>query len=143
MTVAVPDIIELLQLRLPETDGVHKFLTRSLVAQVDVLVKHQDPQTGLRHTLADDPTSYPEASATKAFWYYSITKALRKGLIPREEWYMDVPKKAMESVLMHFSEEVELKRTSISPWYSRARGEFHSQASRMARDSPSLRLQST
>ena len=79
---AVPDIIELLRVGLPETDGVHEFLTTSLVAHIDVLVKYQ---MGLRHTLVDDPTSYPEASATTGFGYYGITKALRTGLIPREE----------------------------------------------------------
>lgn len=85
MTVTVPDIIELLRVGLPETDRVHKFLTTSLVAHIDVLVKYQDPQMGLRHTLVDDPTSYPEASATTGFGYYGITKALRTGLILREE----------------------------------------------------------
>ena len=110
MTVAIPDFIELLAL--PETDGVRKFLTTSLVTQIDALVKHQDPQTGLWHTLIDDPTSYLEASATAGF-AYGIAKALRMRLIPREERYVNAARKAMEGVLANISEEGELRQTSF------------------------------
>ena len=110
MTVAIPDFIELLGL--PETDGVRKFLTTSLVAQVDALVKYQDSQTGLWHTLIDDPTSYLEASATAGF-AYGIAKALRMRLIPREERYENAAKRAMEGVLANISEDGELRQTSF------------------------------
>ncbi|TBU42594.1 glycoside hydrolase family 105 protein [Dichomitus squalens] len=110
VTVAIPDFIELLGL--PETDGVRKFLTTSLVAQIDALVKYQDTQTGLWHTLIDDPSSYLEASATAGF-AYGISKALRLRLIPREEHYVDTARKAMKGVLANISEEGELKQTSF------------------------------
>lgn len=110
MTVAIPDFIELLGL--PETDGLRMFLTTSLVAQIDALVKHQDPQTGMWHTLIDDPTSYLEASATAGF-AYGIAKALRMRLVPREERYMNAARKAMEGVLANISEEGELRQTSF------------------------------
>lgn len=88
------------------------FLTTSLVAQIDALVKHQDPQTGMWHTLIDDPTSYLEASATAGF-AYGIAKALRMRLVPREERYMNAARKAMEGVLANISEEGELRQTSF------------------------------
>ncbi|KAI1783884.1 glycoside hydrolase family 105 protein [Ganoderma leucocontextum] len=110
VTVAIPDFIELLGL--PETDGVRKFITTSLVAQIDALVKYQDPQTGLWHTLIDDPTSYLEASATAGF-AYGIAKALRMRLIPREERYVNAARKAMEGVLANISEDGELRQTSF------------------------------
>ena len=110
MTVAIPDFIELLGL--PETDGLRMFLTTSLVAQIDALVKHQDPQTGMWHTLIDDPTSYLEASATAGF-AYGIAKALRMRLVPREERYMNAARKAMEGVLANISEEGELRQASF------------------------------
>lgn len=88
------------------------FLTTSLVAQIDALVKHQDPQTGMWHTLIDDPTSYLEASATAGF-AYGIAKALRMRLVPREERYMNAARKAMEGVLANISEEGELRQASF------------------------------
>ena len=110
MTVAIPDFIELLGL--PESDGVRKFLTASLLAQIDALVKYQDPQTGLWHTLIDDPTSYLEASATAGF-AYGISKALRMRLIPREQRYISAARRAMDGVISNISEEGELKQTSF------------------------------
>lgn len=80
ITVAIPDFIELLQL--PSTDGLRMFLVSTLVAQIDALVKYQDPESGLWHTILDDPTSYLEASASAGF-AYGILKSLRLRLIPR------------------------------------------------------------
>ena len=110
VTVAIPDFIEMLDL--PPSDGLRQFLTTSLVAQIDALVKYQDQQTGLWHTLIDDPTSYLEASATAGF-AYGIAKALRMRLIPKEERYVNAAKKAMEGVLANISEKGELLQTSF------------------------------
>ena len=110
MTVAIPDFIEMLDL--PETDGVRKFLVTSLVQQIDALVKYQDAQTGMWHTLIVDPSSYLEASATAGF-AYGIAKALRLRLIPKEERYVVAAKKAMEGVLRNISEKGELLNTSF------------------------------
>ena len=110
MTVAIPDFIEMLNL--PETDGVRKFLVTSLVQQIDALVKYQDAQTGMWHTLIVDPSSYLEASATAGF-AYGIAKALRMRLIPKEERYVKAAKRAMEGVLANISESGELLNTSF------------------------------
>ena len=110
VTVAIPDFIEMLNL--PPSDGVRQFLTTALVAQIDALVKYQHQETGLWHTLVDDPTSYLEASATAGF-AYGIAKALQMRLIPREEWYVSAARKAMEGVLANISPEGELLKTSF------------------------------
>ncbi|KAK7049642.1 hypothetical protein VNI00_005673 [Paramarasmius palmivorus] len=110
VTAAVPDFIEMLQL--PETDGVRLHLTTSLVAQIDALVKFQDPKSGLWHTLIDDETSYLEASCTAGF-AYGIMKALRLRLVPKEERYVNAAKKAIAAVIDNITEDGELKLVSF------------------------------
>ncbi|KAF5388084.1 hypothetical protein D9615_000248 [Tricholomella constricta] len=109
-TVAIPDFIEML--KLPAADGVRMFLVSSLIAQIDALVSLQDSSTGLWHTILDDRTSYLEASATAGF-AYGILKALRLRLIPREERYTNMARKAIQGVLDNISEKGELKQVSF------------------------------
>lgn len=110
MTVAIPDFIEML--KLPETDGVRKFLVTSLLAQINALVKCQDQATGLWHTILDDETSYLESSCTAGF-AYGIMKALRLRLIPKEERYTKAAKKAIEGVLGKITPKGELQSVSF------------------------------
>lgn len=63
--MAVPMFLHLVNL--PESDPVYRSLTAALVRQVDALLERQDPQTGLWHTVLDDPTSYPETSCAAGF----------------------------------------------------------------------------
>jgi len=107
--VAIPEFIEMLQLS--ETDGLRLHLVSSLVSQIDALVKTQDQESGLWHTILDDPTSYLEASATAGF-AYGILKAIRLRLILKEERYITCAKKAIEGVLKNV-ENGELKQTSF------------------------------
>ncbi|KAI0667467.1 glycoside hydrolase family 105 protein [Trametes maxima] len=110
ITVAIPDFIELL--KLPESDGLRRFLVTTLKAQIDALVACQDTNTGLWHTILDDPTSYLEASATAGF-AYGILKALRLRLIPREERYVQAARKAIKGVLSNITEKGELQQVSF------------------------------
>ena len=110
MTVSIPDFIELL--RLPPDDGLRLFLVATLRAQIDALVRTQDAETGLWHTLLDDPTSYLEASATAGF-AYGILKALRLRLIPKEEKYLTSAKKAIDGILKNVTEKGELQQVSF------------------------------
>ena len=110
MTVSIPDFIELL--RLPADDGLRLFLVATLRAQIDALVRTQDAETGLWHTILDDPTSYLEASATAGF-AYGILKALRLRLIPKEEKYLVCAKKAIEAILKNITEKGELQQVSF------------------------------
>lgn len=88
------------------------FLVSTLTSQIDALVKLQDPNTGLWHTILDDPTSYLEASATAGF-AYGILKSLRLRLIPKEERYVNAASKAIQGVIDNISEKGELKQVSF------------------------------
>jgi unsaturated rhamnogalacturonyl hydrolase len=88
------------------------FLVATLKAQIDGLVRTQDLETGLWHTLLDDPSSYVEASATAGF-AYGILKALRLRLIPREKIYVDMVERALAGVLTNISEKGELLQVSF------------------------------
>ncbi len=70
----IPDFLELVNL--PEGNAVRRYLITVLDAQIAALAKCQD-DSGLWHTLLDDPHSYLEASATAGF-AYGILKAVRK-----------------------------------------------------------------
>lgn len=110
ITVSIPDFIDLL--KLPPTDGLRLFLASTLKAQIDALVKLQDPETGLWRTILNDPTSYLEASATAGF-AYGILKAIRLRLIPKEEKYVTAAQKAVEGILANVSADGELQQVSF------------------------------
>lgn len=99
-------------LKLPPTDGLRLFLVETLRSQIDGLVRRQDVDTGLWHTLIDDPTSYLEASATAGF-AYGILKALRLRLIPREERYVNAAQKAIAGIRENITDEGELQKVSF------------------------------
>ncbi|CAA7259540.1 unnamed protein product [Cyclocybe aegerita] len=110
ITVAIPDFLELLELS--PGDGLRRFLISTLLAQIDSLVACQDQESGLWHTVLDDPTSYLEASATAGF-AYGILKALRLRLIPKETRYVDAGKKAIQGVINNISDAGELLNVSF------------------------------
>jgi unsaturated rhamnogalacturonyl hydrolase len=84
LTIVIPDFLELVDL--PKHNAVRRYLVQVLNAQIAALAKCQD-ESGLWHTLLDDPDSYLEASATAGFGY-GILKAVRKGYVGAE--YADV-----------------------------------------------------
>ncbi|KIY46851.1 glycoside hydrolase family 105 protein [Fistulina hepatica ATCC 64428] len=110
ITVSIPDFIEMLSL--PPEESVCKFLKGVLKGQIDALVDLQDKQTGLWHTILDDPTSYLEASATAGFTY-GILKALRTRLIPKEERYVNCAKQAIQGIFDNITVDGELKQVSF------------------------------
>ncbi|MBQ4796840.1 glycoside hydrolase family 105 protein, partial [Pectobacterium versatile] len=85
------------------------FLIQVLESQVEALAKYQD-DSGLWHTLLDDPNSYLESSATAGF-AYGILKAVRKRYIDR--CYAEVADKAMRGVVANISENGELLNVSF------------------------------
>ena len=107
VTIAIPEIIELLDL--PPGDAFRTFLIDALAAQVKALAQYQD-ESGLWHTLIDDPGSYLEASATAGF-AYGILKSVRKGYLPREYEQMGI--RAIEAVLANIDESGELQQVSF------------------------------
>lgn len=85
----------------PLPAGVSEFLLTSLERQVKTLASLQH-ESGLWHTLLDQPDSYLETSASSAF-AYGILKAVRKGFI--DESYRAVGLKALEGVLSKIDDE--------------------------------------
>ena len=77
--------------------------------QIAALAQCQD-ESGLWHTLLDDPDSYLEASATAGF-AYGILKAVRKRYVAAE--YAEVAEKAIRGIVKNISPEGELLQTSF------------------------------
>ncbi len=96
-TAGLVDYLECLE----GNEGVKKVLISALRTQVEALAKCQD-ESGMWHTLLDDPNSYLETSATCAF-AYGIMKAVRMGYLPEE--FAAVGEKALQGVLERIDEE--------------------------------------
>ena len=107
LTMVIPDFLELVDL--PESDPVRRFLIEVLDAQVAALANLQD-DSGLWHTLLDDPASYVEASASAGF-AYGILKAVRKGYLGVQ--YAGVAEKAVAAVVGNVSDDGELQQVSF------------------------------
>jgi unsaturated rhamnogalacturonyl hydrolase len=107
LAMVVPDFLELVDL--PESDPVRRFLVEVLDAQVAALAELQD-ESGLWHTLLDDPSSYLEASATAGF-AYGILKAVRKGYLDAR--YGAVAERAVRAIVANVSDDGELQQVSF------------------------------
>jgi unsaturated rhamnogalacturonyl hydrolase len=107
VTIAIPELIELLDLQ--PGDGLREFLLETHLQQIRALVKRQD-ESGLWHTLIDDPGSYLEASATAGF-AYGILKSIRKRYIGAE--YEEPGVRALKAVLGNIDATGELKNVSF------------------------------
>ncbi|TPG57251.1 glycoside hydrolase family 88/105 protein [Ewingella americana] len=107
LTIAIPEFLELVDL--PENNATRRYLLQVLESQVAALARCQD-DSGLWHTLLDDPQSYLESSATAGF-AYGILKAVRKRYI--EASYAPVAEKAIQGVIKHINPAGELTQTSF------------------------------
>ena len=107
VTMAIPEMIELLDL--PPGDAFRTILIDALAAQVKALAQYQD-ESGLWHTLLNEPDSYLEASATAGF-AYGILKSVRKNYLPRDYEQMGI--RAVKAVLANIDEKGELKEVSF------------------------------
>lgn len=107
LTIAIPEIIEILELS--KEDALRKLLIETLEAQVRALKTYQS-ESGLWHTLLDDPSSYVESSATAGF-AYGILKAVHKRYLPQE--YKEVAYCAIQGLLEQIDEKGEVQNVSI------------------------------
>lgn len=107
LTIAIPDFLDIVDL--PERDPVRRFLVEVLQAQVAALASCQD-ESGLWHTLLDDPDSYLEASATAGFGY-GILKGVRKRYLGEE--HAEVGQRAVRAILANVSDDGELQQVSF------------------------------
>lgn len=112
ITIAIPELVELLS---PVSeDGLRLFLLSTLQTQIDALLSVQDQESGLFHTILDDPSTYLESSATAGF-AYGILKSIRLGLIAeaRVEACKVAALSAIRGVLENINEKGELEKTSF------------------------------
>jgi unsaturated rhamnogalacturonyl hydrolase len=108
ITIVIPEFVELLDL--PPGDHLREFLLDTFRAQVSALAALQDKQTGLWHTLLNDPSAYLESSAAAGF-AFGILKAVRKRYIDKS--YLPVAVKAIEGVVGNIDEKGELTQVSF------------------------------
>ena len=106
VTIVIPEFLDLLDL--PANDGFQKFLLTSFKYQLDALKKYQD-DSGLWHTLIDDPTSYVEASATAGFAYGAL-KAVHEHYVGDE--YREMAMKAVKALLANIDDKGGLAHVS-------------------------------
>ncbi|EOC1318185.1 glycoside hydrolase family 88 protein [Cronobacter turicensis] len=107
VTIVIPDFLELMDW--PERHPVRRYLTQVLERQAAALAACQD-ESGLWHTLLDDPDSYLEASATAGF-ACGLLKAVRKRYIGKA--YAAVAEKAIKGVVANISPQGELLQVSF------------------------------
>ncbi|MDN3019097.1 glycoside hydrolase family 88 protein [Paenibacillus sp. BSR1-1] len=84
------------------------YLLATWHSQVKALSKLQ-ADSGLWHTVLDDPSSYEETSATAAFGY-GIIKGVRKGYLDKE--YLPIGLKALEAVMDVIDEHGVVQKVS-------------------------------
>lgn len=107
LTIVIPDFLELLNL--PKHDAFRRHLIQVLESQVEALAQWQS-DSGLWHTLMNDPTSYLEASATAGF-AYGLLKAVRLRYIDAS--YAQIAENAVKGVIKNINSEGELEQVSF------------------------------
>ena len=117
VTIAIPEFLEMVEC---EPDA-RALLIQALLNQVQSLEKHQD-ESGMWHTLIDDPTSYVESSATCGF-AYGILKAVHTGLI--EERYDTLAYKALQPILGYIAEDGVVHQVSYGTPMGRETKDFY------------------
>lgn len=107
LTIAIPDFLDMMNW--PPQHATRRFLQQVLESQVNALAGRQH-ESGLWHTLLDDPHSYPEASATAGF-AYGILKAVRRRYLPAT--CLPMAENALRGVIAHIDAQGELKQVSF------------------------------
>lgn len=107
LTIVIPEFLDLLDL--PENDATRRYLVQVLNCQLEALEKCQH-ESGLWHTLLDDPHSYLEASATAGF-AFGMLKAARKRYA--DVRYTAVAEKALKGLIANINADGELMQVSF------------------------------
>ncbi len=97
ITVFIPEFIDIVN---PD-EPVRRMLINALASQIESLAKYQD-ESGLWHTLINDPTSYLESSATAGF-SAGIFKAVRMKYIGKE--YLETAKRGLDALYGQIDED--------------------------------------
>lgn len=117
ITIAIPEFLEIISCEGSEM----RFLKETWKRQVEALAKFQD-ENGMWHTLIDDPSSYPEASATCGF-SYGILKGVKMGLL--EEAYQQTALKALPAILNYTDKDGILHQVSYGTPMGRESKQFY------------------
>lgn len=107
LTIVIPEFLSLLNL--PEKDATRRFLQQVLASQLEALERCQH-ESGLWHTLLDDPDSYLEASATAGF-AFGMLKAARCHYA--DQRYVAVAEKALKGLISQINPDGELTQVSF------------------------------
>lgn len=117
ITIAIPELLS----SIPCSEPVERILKEALCNQVDALAECQ-AESGMWHTLLDDPESYEEASATCGF-AYGILRGVHCGLL--EEKWLEVAERVLKPVLALISEEGVLGQVSYGTPMGRENRDFY------------------
>lgn len=117
ITIAIPEFLAMVKCQEP----IARILRETLMNQVEALATCQ-AESGMWHTLLDDPDSYEEASATCGF-AYGILRGVRSGLL-EEKWSM-VAERALDPILNFISEEGVLEQVSYGTPMGRKSKDFY------------------
>lgn len=117
ITIAIPEFLQMVPCAAP----VKRTLTQLLLNQVEGLKRYQS-ESGMWHTLIDEPSSYVEASASCGF-AYGILRAVHTGLIDGS--YEAVALKALEPVLGYIGEDGVVRQVSYGTAMGRESKDFY------------------
>jgi unsaturated rhamnogalacturonyl hydrolase len=117
VTIAIPEFLSMVEC----DEDVKARLRQVLLNQVQSLEKYQN-ESGMWHTLIDDPTSYVESSATCGF-AYGMLKAVHDGLIDRS--YEVVAMKALQPILGYIADDGVLHQVSYGTPMGRQSKDFY------------------
>ncbi len=119
VTISIPILLEMVDLP-PST---HTLLSGYLNEQVASLIALQN-ESGMWHTLLDDPTSYLESSATCGI-AFGILKGVHLGVLPRS--YSRFAMKAIEPIVGHITEGGQVLQVSYGTPMGRESKDFYKQ----------------
>ena len=117
VTIAIPEFVQMVDV----DEAVKQQLTQVLLNQVTSLGKFQD-ESGMWHTLIDDPTSYVESSATCGFGY-GILKAVHTGLL--DPAWEAVAYKALKPMLENIGHDGVVNQVSYGTPMGRESKDFY------------------
>ncbi len=117
VTIAIPEFLQMVQV----DEACREALTGILLRQVESLRIYQN-ESGMWHTLIDDPTSYVESSATCGFGY-GILRAVNTGLI--DGHYAHMAWKALEPMLGYIGDDGVVHQVSYGTPMGRETKEFY------------------
>ena len=117
VTIAIPEFLQMVDC----VPAVKRTLTGILENQVQSLARFQN-ESGMWHTLVDDPTSYVESSATCGF-AYGILRAVHTGLLDPE--YEKHAWKALKPILGYINQDGVVQQVSYGTPMGRETKDFY------------------